>query len=58
MATQFIEQPLHTQDFVELESRYGAHNYHPLDVVIERAASGCMTSKANATSIACLRIPQ
>jgi len=37
MATQLIEQPLHTQDFVELESRYGAHNYHPLDVVIERA---------------------
>src|ERR1700756_3613933 len=37
MATQFIEQPLHTQDFVELESRYGAHNYHPLDVVIDRA---------------------
>ena len=37
MATQLIEQPLHTQDFVELESQYGAHNYHPLDVVIERA---------------------
>ena len=37
MATQFIEQPLRTQDFVELENRYGAHNYHPLDVVIERA---------------------
>lgn len=37
MATQFIEQPLHTQDFVELENRYGAHNYRPLDVVIERA---------------------
>jgi len=36
MAT-LIEQPLHTQDFVDLESRYGAHNYHPLDVVIERA---------------------
>jgi ornithine--oxo-acid transaminase len=33
---QLIEQPLRTQDFVELESRYGAHNYHPLDVVIER----------------------
>jgi ornithine--oxo-acid transaminase len=32
-----MEQPLHTQDFVELENRYGAHNYHPLDVVIERA---------------------
>lgn len=26
-----------TQDFVELENQYGAHNYHPLDVVIERA---------------------
>jgi len=37
MATQFIEQPLRTQDFVELENRYGAHNYRPLDVVIERA---------------------
>jgi ornithine--oxo-acid transaminase len=29
-----------TQDFVELEEKYGAHNYHPLDVVIERA-EGC-----------------
>ncbi|MGA8150876.1 MAG: ornithine--oxo-acid transaminase [Terriglobales bacterium] len=37
MTTQFIEQPLHTQDLVELENRYGAHNYRPLDVVIERA---------------------
>jgi len=37
MTTQFIEQPLHTQDFVEIENRYGAHNYRPLDVVIERA---------------------
>ena len=26
-----------TQDYVDLENRYGAHNYHPLDVVIERA---------------------
>lgn len=25
-----------TQDFVELEERYGAHNYHPLDVVLTR----------------------
>jgi ornithine--oxo-acid transaminase len=29
-----------TQDFVGLEEKYGAHNYHPLDVVIERA-EGC-----------------
>jgi ornithine--oxo-acid transaminase len=25
-----------SQHFVELEEKYGAHNYHPLDVVIER----------------------
>ncbi|MBT3323487.1 MAG: ornithine--oxo-acid transaminase [Anaerolineae bacterium] len=25
-----------TQDFVELEEKYGAHNYHPLDVVLEK----------------------
>jgi len=32
-----LEQATRTQTFVELENRYGAHNYHPLDVVIERA---------------------
>jgi ornithine--oxo-acid transaminase len=26
-----------TQDLIALEERYGAHNYHPLDVVIQRA---------------------
>jgi ornithine--oxo-acid transaminase len=26
-----------TADYIELEQEYGAHNYHPLDVVIERA---------------------
>ena len=25
-----------TQDYIERESRYGAHNYHPLPVVLER----------------------
>jgi len=28
---------LTSADYIELEDRYGAHNYHPLDVVIERA---------------------
>jgi ornithine--oxo-acid transaminase len=28
---------MHAKDFVTLEETYGAHNYHPLDVVIERA---------------------
>jgi ornithine--oxo-acid transaminase len=37
MTTQLLERPIHTEDFVELEQHYGAHNYHPLDVVIERA---------------------
>ncbi|HEY5729988.1 MAG TPA: ornithine--oxo-acid transaminase [Anaerolineales bacterium] len=28
---------MNTKDFVALEEQYGAHNYHPLDVVIEKA---------------------
>jgi ornithine--oxo-acid transaminase len=28
---------MNTQDYVALEEQYGAHNYHPLDVVIEKA---------------------
>ena len=28
---------MNTQDFIAMEEKYGAHNYHPLDVVIERA---------------------
>ena len=31
------EEHMRTRDFIELENQYGAHNYHPLDVVIERA---------------------
>ena len=26
-----------TQDYIALEEKYGAHNYHPLDLVIDRA---------------------
>lgn len=26
-----------SQEFIQLEEQYGAHNYHPLDVVIDRA---------------------
>ena len=28
---------MNTQDFINMEEQYGAHNYHPLDVVIEKA---------------------
>lgn len=31
------DDKLATQQFIDLENEYGAHNYHPLDVVIERA---------------------
>jgi ornithine--oxo-acid transaminase len=27
---------MNTKDYIEIEEQYGAHNYHPLDVVIER----------------------
>jgi ornithine--oxo-acid transaminase len=38
MQTAFItEEKENSQDFINLENLYGAHNYHPLDVVIERA---------------------
>ena len=30
-------QELKTHDYIALEDRYGAHNYHPLDVVVRRA---------------------
>ena len=26
-----------TQEYIAIEEQYGAHNYHPLDIVIERA---------------------
>jgi ornithine--oxo-acid transaminase len=28
---------MHTSEYIALEDRFGAHNYHPLDVVVERA---------------------
>ncbi len=38
MHTELITQERpQTREFVELENQYGAHTYHPLDVVIERA---------------------
>jgi ornithine--oxo-acid transaminase len=34
---QTLEEKLSTQQFIDLENAYGAHNYHPLNVVLERA---------------------
>ena len=33
-----MERAVNTSELIELEERYGASNYHPLDVVIERAS--------------------
>ena len=37
MSDQLTVNPVRTQELVEIENKFGAHNYHPLDVVIERA---------------------
>src|SRR6202453_214296 len=33
-----MEKFVNSAELIELEERYGAHNYHPLDVVIDRAS--------------------
>ncbi len=35
-----IVEKTHSEELIALEEQFGAHNYHPLDVVIERA-EGC-----------------
>ena len=37
MSTDVRTSSLQTADYIDLENRYGAHNYHPLDVVVNRA---------------------
>src|SRR5271169_2559570 len=37
MTMELIDKSIRIDYLVELENLYGAHNYHPLDVVIERA---------------------
>jgi len=37
MTPQQLDKLTRTQELVDLENLYGANNYHPLDVVIERA---------------------
>jgi len=43
-----------TQEFIQLEDQYGAHNYHPLDVVINKA-KGCWVEDVEGNKyLACL----
>jgi len=37
-----LEKLVDTSELIELEKRYGANNYHPLDVVIDRASGAWM----------------
>ena len=37
MATEMMAAKAKPDDLIDLENQYGAHNYRPLDVVIERA---------------------
>jgi ornithine--oxo-acid transaminase len=43
-----------TQDYIELEERYGAHNYHPLDVVIDHAQGVWVTDVEGNRYLDCL----
>lgn len=36
-AAHMMEKFMKTQEYIALEERHGAHNYHPLDIVIQRA---------------------
>src|SRR5271167_2024296 len=45
---------LQTKDFIELEERYGAHNYHPLNVVVERAEGVWVYDVEGARYLDCL----
>lgn len=40
MSANTVPGHLSSKEFIELEEKYGAHNYHPLDIVIDRA-EGC-----------------
>jgi ornithine--oxo-acid transaminase len=43
-----------TQDYIQLEETYGAHNYHPLEVVIEKAAGVWVTDVEGVRYLDCL----
>jgi len=45
---------LNTQDFIKMEEQYGAHNYHPLDVVIEKAEGVWVHDVAGRKYLDCL----
>ena len=45
---------MNTMECIELEERYGAHNYHPLDVVIQEASGVWVTDTEGKKYLDCL----
>ena len=45
---------MRTQQYIELEERYGAHNYHPLDIVITRGEGVWLTDIEGRRYLDCL----
>jgi ornithine--oxo-acid transaminase len=45
---------MNTAEYIELEERYGAHNYHPLDVVIHEASGVWVTDAEGKKYLDCL----
>jgi ornithine--oxo-acid transaminase len=43
-----------TQQYIELEERYGAHNYHPLDIVISEGKGAWLTDVEGKRYLDCL----
>ena len=43
-----------TQDYIQLEDQFGAHNYHPLDIVIESAEGAWVTDVEGKRYLDCL----
>src|SRR5512133_358743 len=45
---------MNTKDYIEIENQYGAHNYHPLDVVISEAKGVWVTDVEGRKFLDCL----
>jgi len=45
---------MNSQQFIALEEQYGAHNYHPLDVVVHEARGAWVTDVEGKKYLDCL----
>lgn len=54
MTTEEMETIIGTQELIQMEDEYGAHNYHPLDVVIDYAQGVWVTDVEGHSYLDCL----